>query len=164
MLHVALIGGVGEDVMLQRLQLALAVTAAAIMAMPSASQAQLRVCNKSSVDVVDVAFGRHRGRTGWESEGWFKIRRGRCETLVARALRDRYYYLYAEGGDTTWNGDDEKDGSDFCIRPGQVFKLNDASLTDEDNKLNCEKFGYVTKRFMQVDTEDADEFTYELTD
>jgi uncharacterized membrane protein len=142
----------------------LAVTSAILLSTSSESLAQFQVCNRSSLNSIDVAFGLHRGRNGWESEGWFTINRRQCATLVARALRERYYYLYGASGDTEWNGDDDTEGADFCVRPGAVFKLNDDSMKDDEDQVDCEKHGYETKKFFQVDTNDASNFTFNFED
>jgi uncharacterized membrane protein len=154
----------GRSAVLQRLFLCLAVTAAIMVSTSSASFAQFKVCNQSSVGSVDVAFGLHHGRSGWESDGWYTIGRGECAILVGQALHERYYYLYGVSGDTVWNGDDEDTGSNFCIRPGAVFKLNVDSLNDAGDQPDCENHGYVTKTFFQVDTEDATDYIFNLTD
>src|SRR5262249_52012414 len=80
----------GEPGMLQRMWLAVAVTAA-ILVTSSESFAQFRVCNRSSADSIEVAFGLQRERGGWEAEGWFTVKRRQCATLVARTLRERYF-------------------------------------------------------------------------
>jgi uncharacterized membrane protein len=149
--------------MLQRLFIGLLVTAAVLLT-SSESFAQFRVCNRSSLDSIDVAFGLHRGRSGWESEGWFTVKRRQCETLVARTLRERYFYLYAAAGDNVWDGEEDKEGAEFCTRPDGVFKLNDDSMKDDQDQVDCEKHGYETKKFFQVDTKDASNFTFNFED
>jgi len=140
------------------------MTAIVVVSASSSSLAEFKVCNRSSVGPIDVAFGLHHGRTGWESDGWYPLARGECATLVARSLRERFYYLYGVSGDTVWNGDNEKTGANFCIRPGAVFKLNDESLKDADDQPDCEKHGYVTKIFFQVDTQDAVDYRFDFID
>jgi len=149
--------------MLQRMWLAVAVTAA-ILVTSSESFAQFRVCNRSSADSIEVAFGLQRERGGWEAEGWFTVKRRQCETLVARTLRERYFYLYAAAADTVWDGEDDKEGADFCTQPDGAFKLNDDSLKDGDDKVDCEKHGYETRKFFQVDIREAPNYTFNFQD
>lgn len=150
--------------MLLRVLPYLAVTAALFGPASSQGFADFRVCNRSSIDSIDVAFGVQRGRNGWESEGWFTVRRRQCATLIVGDLRQRYYYLYGVSGDTVWDGEDDNDGSDFCVRPGGVFKLNDNSLKNNNNELDCEGHGYEIRKFLQVDTGDAESFTFDFVD
>ena len=109
-------------------------------------------------------FGLHRGRSGWESEGWCTSSRRLCSTLVGRALRDRHYYVYAESDDTVWDGEKDNDGAEFCVKEGGVIKLNDETLKNDDDSLDCEKHGFVAKKFMHVDTNDYTEFTFDIED
>src|SRR5262249_12949490 len=150
----------GEPGMLQRMCLAVAVTAA-ILVTWSESFAQFRVCNRSSADSIEVAFGLQRG---WDAEGWFTVKRRQCETLVARTLRERYFYLYAVAGDSVWDGEDDKEGAEFCTQPDGAFKLNDASLRDGPDKVDCEKHGYETRKFFQVDIKEAPNYTFNFED
>jgi uncharacterized membrane protein len=141
------------------------VAAIALVATTSASFAQFNVCNRTSASEIYVALGLYREEKGWESEGWFTIPRNEC-TLLLSEISDRYYYLYAESGDsdTVWEGADEDGGTNFCVRPERVFTLNVASLSDGGDNPECEKHGYVTKKFMRVDTEKYSEYNFDIND
>jgi uncharacterized membrane protein len=144
--------------------LGLAAGAVALLATPSASLAQFQVCNKTSAKEIYVALGLHREGKGWQSEGWYTIARRQCSALVDK-MTGRYYYLYVESdNDTVWDGGDDDDSSNFCVRPGRAFTLGVTSLAERGDNPNCEKHGYVTKRFMRVDTERYGDYTFEISD
>jgi uncharacterized membrane protein len=149
--------------MLLRLLACTAVAVGALMATTSASLAQFEVCNQSSVDEIYVAIGLYKERKGWESEGWYTVARGECATLVER-MADRYYYLYAENGKDVWDGTDEEGSSNFCVDPEKVFTLNVKALASKGDNPDCEKRGYITKRFRRVDTERYGSYTYNFGD
>jgi uncharacterized membrane protein len=149
--------------MLLRLFLHLAIATGVVVATSSASLAGFEVCNQSSVNEIHVAIGLYKEGKGWESEGWYTVTRGECATLVER-LSDRYYYVYAENGDDVWDGSDEEGSSNFCVHPEKVFTLNVAALADRGDNPNCEKHGYVTKRFKRIDTERYSDYTFNFGD
>jgi uncharacterized membrane protein len=145
-----------------RCALCVVAAVAGLLSTTAASHAQFRVCNRSSADEVYVAFALFRGDTGWESEGWYTVARDTCSTLVPRELHNRYFYLYAESNDVIWDGEDGEGSANFCVREGDAFKLDDVRLADTRSDLQCEKRGYTTKRFLQIDTEDAAMYIYDL--
>ena len=110
-----------------------------------------------------MALGLYREGKGWESEGWYSIARNQCTTVLAE-MSDRYYYLYAESDDKIWDGDGDKQGSNFCVQNGDAFTINVGPLAGRGDNPNCEKAGYLTKRFMRVDTEAYDEYTFNIED
>jgi uncharacterized membrane protein len=134
----------------------------ALLSMTQASYAQFRVCNRSDSDEVYVALALASGPSGWQSEGWYTVMRGTCSTVVPQELHNRYYYLYAESEDTVWDGVGGEGGTAFCIREGDAFKLDEVTLADTRDDLQCEKRGYTTRTFLQIDTEEAASYTYEL--
>lgn len=115
------------------------------------ASAELVICNKTR-KTVNLAVGYKEGES-WRSRGWYSINPRGCETVVGGALQLRYYYYYAEDVDASlvWDGD-----YDFCIRDPQEFSI----LGDE----NCERRGYVTQGFAEIDTKDAEKFKLDLTD
>jgi uncharacterized membrane protein len=150
--------------MFKRVGSCLAVAAAVMVSTPSEGLAQFRICNRSSAASIDVAFGMHRGRSGWEAEGWFTVRNRQCATIAASELRERYFYLYGDAGDTVWDGENDNDGADFCVHPGGAFKLNDDTLNNDKDALDCEGHGYESRKFLQVDTRGATSFTFDFVD
>ena len=135
---------------------------AAFLTTTQPSHAQFRVCNRTASDEVYVAFALLSGPAGWQSEGWYTINRETCSTLVPKELHNRYFYLYAESNDTVWDGEGGDGGTAFCIREGDAFKLDEVKLADTKDDLQCEKRGYTTKKFIQIDTEEAATYTYDL--
>jgi uncharacterized membrane protein len=149
--------------MSRRLWICLAIAAACVAA-PSPSLADFNVCNRTSAKEIYVAIGLYRGGSGWESVGWYTIARNKCATLVNK-LGDRYYYVYAEGDNKTiWDGQDDKQGTNFCVQNGKEFVLNVAKLADKGDNPNCEKHGFVTHRFLRVDTERYDNYNFDIAD
>lgn len=152
----------GDNVMLPRLLLWLGIAAVALLSTSSASFAEFQVCNRTSADEINVAIGLYQARKGWESEGWYTVARNECTTLVEQ-MADRYYYLYVESGDTTWDGSDDEAGSNFCVHPENAFNLNVAEFADRgSDNPNCEKHGHQTKRFFRVDTENSSDYTFDI--
>jgi uncharacterized membrane protein len=137
------------------------IAAVALAATPSASFAQLQVCNRTSANEIYAAVGRYQEPDGWESDGWYAIAQHNCTTVVDQ-LNDRYYYLYVESNDTVWDGGNEEGSTNFCVRPENAFTLYVASLSDQGDNPNCEKHGYKTKRFMRVDTEGYSDYTFNI--
>ncbi|AZB73698.2 DUF1036 domain-containing protein [Synechococcus elongatus] len=115
------------------------------------ASAELVICNKTR-KAVNLAVGYKEGDS-WRSRGWYTISPRGCETVVGGRLRLRYYYYYAENTDASllWEGDYE-----FCIRDPEEFSI----LGDE----NCERRGYITQGFAEIDTKNANAFTLDLTD
>ena len=89
----------------------------------------------------------------WRSRGWYTVAPRGCETVVSGALKLRYYYYYGENTDASllWDGD-----FDFCIQDPEEFSI----LGDE----NCERRGYITQGFAEIDTGEAAKFTLDLTE
>ena len=128
---------------------------AALLTVTTSARAEFRVCNRSSHDQIDVAYG-HQTRTDeWLSEGWWMVARGQCATLIADRLRYQYYYLYGKSGDTVWQGDASQKNVTFCTTDEKFTLPGD---------MDCERAGYDTHTFIEIDTGDYDSFTYNLND
>jgi uncharacterized membrane protein len=67
------------------------------------ARADFRMCNLTS-DRVSVSLAYTDGKE-WVSEGWWNLKPADCDTLVERAARGEFYYVYAmdeRGGE--WKG------------------------------------------------------------
>jgi uncharacterized membrane protein len=132
-----------------------ALTAAALLTASTAVYAEFRVCNRSSNAEIDVAYG-HQTRTDeWLSEGWWTVSRGRCAVLIGGPLRHRYYYVYGKSGKDVWEAGKGDPGGDFCTKHGKFTLPGD---------MECARAGYESHKFNQIDTEDYDNYTYNLRD
>lgn len=113
------------------------------------ADAALSVCNKTTHQTL-VAIGYFDG-VNWDSAGWWKIPASGCAKLIPEPLVGRYYYLYAEheiGG--AWDGD-----RSFCVAH---MRFTIVGRTD------CLAQGYEARRFFQVDTGKATDWTENLAD
>jgi uncharacterized membrane protein len=146
-----------------RLALGITVLAIASLTTASPSNAEFRVCNKSSKS-LDVAFGYDGGRQGWISEGWWVIGVGKCVIVRGGDLNNRYYYVFAKGDNgTEWNADDDgQEGSAFCIAD-KVFTLYQRRYEPNDEEA-CKKQGLQSKNFLQVDVGEYLRWTQTLED
>lgn len=128
----------------------------------SQSHADFRVCNKSA-ERVNVAIGYNSKEYGWTSEGWWGIAPGGCHDIITGRLANRYYYVYAiDDKDGVWEAEKSQEGGFFCIAKAK-FTLHNREF-ETNRVLDCEKGDQVTKQFLSVDTKDADNFTYNLTE
>jgi len=91
-------------------------------------RADLFICNKSSHDMISVAYSVIESRSG-KVKGWKNIGKQKCE-LVAR--RQSHGIFYAFGGGRTWSGknllwEDEpltwSTPFAFCIDPRKKFEV-----------------------------------------
>jgi len=119
------------------------------------AQAYFQVCNQSSVAEIDVAYAHQTGNDEWLSEGWWKINRGDCVTVVEGPLRHPIYYVYGRSGDTVWQADSSQQGGAFCIRDEKFTLPGD---------MDCERAGYERRKFIEIDTQDSENFTHYLRD
>ncbi len=112
--------------------------------------ADLKLCN-TTAGRVGVAIG-YQDKDGWATEGWWNVAAQTCETLFRGSLASRFFYVYAidydRGGE--WAGK-----SQMCV--------GDKSFTIRGVD-NCQKKGYKTGGFFEVDTGDAKDWTVRLTD
>jgi len=117
---------------------------------PTPAFADFRVCN-STQNLVGVAIG-YRTGSGWVSEGWWRIEKSSCKTLIEGPLESRYYYLYAEdaasGG--RWEGSVQ-----MCVALTE-FKI--AGTND------CFARGFQRAGFQEYDTREQENWMVDLTD
>ena len=148
--------------MFKRIVAATAMLAAASLATASASFAGFKVCNKSN-ERASVSVGYNSSEYGWTSEGWWRVPIGDCVSIISGELNSRYYYVYATGHrGGTWSGKKTQDGGFFCVSKEKYTNHN--REYQAGNTINCERRGLQTKKFRIIDTEDAGEFTYNLTE
>jgi uncharacterized membrane protein len=118
--------------------------------MPASAEADLRLCN-ATTGRIGVAIGYQDG-SGWVTEGWWTVAGDSCETLLKGKLTSRFYYVHAvdydRGGE--WSG------------PTQMCAA-DKAFTIRGN-TECDARGYRQAGFMEVDTNDANDWTVRLTD
>ncbi len=139
-----------------------AVLAAGLLLTAGNAVAGFKVCNRSD-QKISVAIGYKSGDYGWTSEGWWQIESDECHNIITGKLNQRYYYVYATGGDGVWQArKGEQKGGYFCIGKAKFTFHNREYETK--GEIDCESGGQISKQFLEVDTEDADNFTYNLKD
>lgn len=141
----------------------LAMVCGLVLASGGAAMAGFKVCNKSD-ERVNVSIGYNSKDFGWTSEGWWAADPGECTTILKGDLDKRYIYVFAVGAkDGVWEAEkDEQEGGFFCVGKAKYTFHN--SDFQKGKEINCEASGQTTKQFLEVDTKDADEFTYDLED
>ena len=142
-----------------------AVVCTSIVSSSEAAYAWFQVCNRST-ESVSISFayleinGRHPDifgdappelSRGWNSEGWWSLEPGKCAQTYPHELRarNRIYYVYAKG-----NRGGEWGGSNAFCTISREFILGNADKV-------CGNGGE-WKRFKEVKTRDARNFTYNL--
>ena len=127
-----------------------AITATLLGASTHPAAARFSVCNKTA-HPASVALGFFNGKE-WASSGWWKIAAGTCAALIEEPLLARFYYVYGEHEDLggAWEGD-----RSFCVESGR-FTI--------PGRADCLAHGYEVKRFFQVDTGNAPDWTENLAD
>ncbi len=117
----------------------------------SAAQADLRVCNKTE-SRVGIAIG-YKTTQEWTTEGWWTVNAESCATLLQGPLVGRYYYMYAvdydQGGE--WGGTRA-----YLCTQEKEFTIK--GVTD------CVARGYQRTGFYEVDTENEESWTIQLTE
>jgi uncharacterized membrane protein len=147
--------------MWRRLALSFAVLAIAALTTVSPSNAEFRVCNKST-QRLDVAIGYDGGRQGWIAEGWWVIDVNKCTTVKGGDLNSRNYYLYATNNNgSEWIGSDGEGGAPFCVKVGKVFTLYQRKYGDNRDE-DCKKAGLDSKSFLMVDVGEYRRWTHTL--
>lgn len=127
--------------MRQSLFAALALT---LLGAPSAGAA-LRLCNQS-FDVLNIATATPQDG-GFVTRGWWRVAPNQCATLEREPLRARYYYVFA----SDIFGREALAGSiPMCVAT-QRFSI--------DGQEDCLLRGYLDARFLEVDTQDQDNWT-----
>ena len=128
----------------------LTLAGAAVLALPGAARADLRLCNLTS-SRVSVALG-YRDAQGWISEGWWNLRPSECETMLKGALAARFYYVYAVDG----QGGGEWGGKTFMCTRDKEFTIRGIE--------DCFARGFDRSGFFEVDTGEQKSWTVQLTD
>jgi len=130
--------------------LAVLVAAAALLSTAGTARAELRLCNKTPVQ-VGIAIG-YKDQTDWVSEGWWNVDAESCQVVVDGPLPSRYYYLYAldyeEGG--AWGG------TAFMCTHDKEFTI--------EGTTDCVARGFERRGFVEVDTGDKLSWTVQLTE
>ena len=116
---------------------------------PSAAQAEFKVCNKSD-SLIGVAIGYKQGEE-WITEGWWRIPPDICSSIVEGDLTSRYFYLHAESVDA----DGKWRGPVFMCTSNVEFKI----LGVKD----CFARGYERTGFFEVDTAEQKSWQVRLT-
>lgn len=118
----------------------------------------LRICNKTP-HLVWAATGQVT-QTGFSSRGWLRVAPDQCTTAINAALKERFYFTYAEAVDANgtiimeggrqkiWSGD-----FDMCVKTTR-FVINGTS--------DCEERGFERFAFTRIDTGDALSWTLTL--
>ncbi|MBJ3776824.1 DUF1036 domain-containing protein [Acuticoccus mangrovi] len=123
---------------------------AALLAMAPEAKAELRLCNKTPVQ-IGIAIG-YKSHQDWVSEGWWNLEADSCQVVVDGPLPSRYYYLYAldyeEGG--AWGG------TAFMCTHDKEFTIEGTG--------DCVARGYERRGFVEVDTGDKLSWTVQLTE
>ncbi len=132
--------------MTHRIAAIAAVSVGFFLATVHAAEAEFRICNKTA-NSVSAAFG-YRDKEQWVSQGWWNIDAGACATVLQDDLRYQRYYVYAWNGDGTWSGD-----FPFCTEKDPFVIVGDTE---------CEKRGYVSVGFREVDVGKALRWTFDL--
>ncbi|WMS44271.1 DUF1036 domain-containing protein [Acuticoccus sp. MNP-M23] len=130
--------------------LAVLVAAAALSSTAGTARAELRLCNKTPVQ-VGIAIG-YKDQQDWVSEGWWNVDAESCQVVVDGPLPSRFYYLYAldyeEGG--AWGG------TAFMCTHDKEFTIEGTS--------DCVARGFERRGFVEVDTGDKLSWTVQLTE
>ncbi|UXN03692.1 MULTISPECIES: DUF1036 domain-containing protein [unclassified Bartonella] len=116
----------------------------------NSAMADLRVCNTTQ-DIVGVAVG-YRSDEGWVSEGWWRINKASCETVIVGSLSSRFYYLYAEdeSGKSRWDGPVTMCGTEA------EFKIPGTN--------DCFARGFQRFGFQEIDTQNQKNWMVQLTE
>lgn len=107
------------------------------------ASAALQVCNNSSREAY-VAVGYSLGQNRWRTEGWLRLQKGKCGTVIKEDLNPgSFYYLYAsdKNEELVWQGD--TGDHSFCIKPDEDFTLTFAGE-------NCIGEGIAKRNFWEV--------------
>ena len=116
-----------------------------------AAQDGFRICNLTGqpVEVAKATYSARRAvEESFVSEGWYQFEPGQCQVLWAGKLQYRYYLIYAQNKQVgrEWKGD-----IPVCVRHDAFTLKSAVCRSDQYRRL-----------FMQVDTRDSDNWTYNL--
>ncbi|MCB1548953.1 MAG: DUF1036 domain-containing protein [Hyphomicrobiaceae bacterium] len=121
-----------------------------LLASGAPALADLKICNATS-SRIGVAIG-YRDTKGWATEGWWNIPPQTCETLLKGILASRFYYIHAIDYDRSG----EWAGKNVMCTASRSFLLRQVR--------ECEKYGYKSAGFFEVDTGDQRDWTVQLSD
>ena len=141
-------GALVHPLRLALMLLGLALSTLAFSAAPA--RADLRVCNQSS-NQVSISLG-YRAEKGWQTEGWWIAPPSKCAVVYQGDLHSRFFYLYVADdiGGGVW------DGKVFMCTRDESFTI----FGVED----CLARGYERTGFFEVDTQNRQDWTLQLTD
>lgn len=112
------------------------------------AHAKFEVCNETDANATVAIAYRENG--SWISEGWWSVAANACQTVKDGELTARYFYYTAISENFTWPGE----GYFFCTTSEKF------TITGDEN---CEERGYQAANFREVDTGQAESFTFTLT-
>jgi uncharacterized membrane protein len=116
----------------------------------SGADGGLIFCNETDY-IQSVSIG-YNENGEWISEGWWNVDPGECQTPLAGALQQRYYYYRAEVD----AGDFDGEGYFFCTSPEAYTIVGEG---------RCAMRGYDSEDFAEIDTgPTTTEYTVTLID
>jgi uncharacterized membrane protein len=122
---------------------------AALLAVSSA-EASLKICNRTQAR-IGIAIGTSQD-AGLASEGWYNVKPGGCEDIIAGDLAAGPYFIHAidydRGGE--WGGSDL-----MCVADGE-FRI--------DGVQDCYARGYTRAGFRRIETNGQKHWSVDLTD
>ncbi len=112
--------------------------------------AEFTFCNQT-LDVANLAVGSYRDDS-LETSGWWVVGPNQCARVDKRVLRSRYYYIFAQDvfGRVLLEG-----ATPMCVGANR-FRIRGES--------DCLARGFIEARFFEVDTKNADSWTFFLRD
>jgi uncharacterized membrane protein len=130
------------------------VTLTVWLGRPAQAHAAYDLCNSTSYTIrAAVAF---KVAGDYQSAGWFTVYPGFCRPIIDKPLNQETYYIHArtvrghKGPMRAWTGDDE-----FCV---------DQDDFDIKGDRDCEKRGYASAYFAEVDVGHAKSWTTTFTE
>ncbi|MBV8835965.1 MAG: DUF1036 domain-containing protein [Alphaproteobacteria bacterium] len=140
----------------RRLLLGLIVGVAALCGGAQRAQAGLHFCNKSAAPWLEIAITHPDGAGGWTAEGWWRVERGQCKTVISSPLNSRYYYFLANGPGGTWFSGEMP----YCIQQ-KKFAIRQAKF-DLRSEALCAQSGLYLAKFRELNTNDLKDVTNTL--
>jgi uncharacterized membrane protein len=116
-----------------------------VAVMAGQAEAGFSICNQT-LEMANVAIGQsEQGQV--QTRGWWKIGPNQCAEVIREPLAARFLYVYASDifGKELLNG-----SVPLCIGTERF------SITGQDD---CALRGHVNVKFLEVDTESAQEWT-----
>jgi uncharacterized membrane protein len=115
--------------------------------------AELRVCNHGGLRTW-IAVGERMSDGSLVTRGWTPVDGGgACATVVSGNLRERFYFLHGYDEEGMEVAGDRR----LCVVTGRYFNLWNADR-------NCTGAGREWRDFLEVDTSENAEFTFDLYD